>query len=56
MLINAVVSRDAIDASAARANLNAATERQKALAPVTAEYAREPWIMDLTNARLTLAG
>jgi hypothetical protein len=47
--------RDQIDTAAARADLEAATERQKQTQPQTAEYAREQSAIDFANARLTLA-
>jgi hypothetical protein len=53
---NAAVTRDNVDTAAARADLDAATERQKWLTPQTAEYAREQATIDFANARLTLAG
>ena len=56
VLVDAALSRAKIDVGAARADLDAATERQKALAPQTAEYAREQSAIDFANARLTLAG
>jgi F-type H+-transporting ATPase subunit epsilon len=55
VLVDSAQTRDKIDATAARADLDAATERQKQLAPQTAEYAREQSIVDFANARLTLA-
>jgi F0F1-type ATP synthase epsilon subunit len=56
VLVDAAVSRDKVDAGAARADLDAATERQKQTPPQSAEYAREQSIIDFANARLTLAG
>ncbi|GAC1546784.1 MAG: F0F1 ATP synthase subunit epsilon [Vulcanimicrobiaceae bacterium] len=56
VLVDAAVSRDKIDVPAARADLDAATERQKTLTPQTADYAREQSLIDFANARLTLAG
>lgn len=56
VLVDAAVSREKIDVAAARSDLDAATERQKTLAPQTAEYAREQSAIDFANARLTLAG
>ena len=56
VLVDAALQRDQIDVAAARADLEAATERQKSLAPQTAEYAREQSIVDFANARLALAG
>lgn len=55
VLVDAAIARDAIDVAAARADLESATERQKALTPQTAEYAREQSSIDFANARLTLA-
>jgi F0F1-type ATP synthase epsilon subunit len=56
VLVDAAVTRDQIDAAAARSDLDAALERQKSLAPQTAEYAREQSIVDFANARIALAG
>ncbi|GAC1565579.1 MAG: F0F1 ATP synthase subunit epsilon [Vulcanimicrobiaceae bacterium] len=56
VLVDAALTRDKIDVAAARADLEAATDRQKALAPQTADYAREQSLIDFANARLTLAG
>ena len=56
VLVDAAVQRDKVDVAAARADLEAATERQKQLTPQTAEYAREQSIVDFANARITLAG
>jgi F-type H+-transporting ATPase subunit epsilon len=56
VLVDAAIPRDKIDAGAARADLDAATERQKQTPPQSAEYAREQSIIDFANARLTLAG
>ncbi len=56
VLVDAAVTREKIDIAAARADLEAATERQKALTAQTAEYAREQSLIDFANARLTLAG
>ncbi len=56
VLVDAAVTREKIDVAAARADLEAATERQKALTPQTADYAREQSLIDFANARLTLAG
>jgi F-type H+-transporting ATPase subunit epsilon len=56
VLVDSALQRDQIDAAAARADLESATDRQKTLTPQTAEYAREQSIVDFANARLTLAG
>ncbi len=56
VLVDAALQRDQIDAAAARADLEAATDRQKQSTPQTAEYAREQSTIDFANARLRLAG
>ncbi|MDQ2908360.1 MAG: ATP synthase F1 subunit epsilon [Candidatus Eremiobacteraeota bacterium] len=56
VLVDAALQRDQIDAAAARADLEAATDRQKQSTPQTAEYAREQSTIDFANARLQLAG
>jgi F-type H+-transporting ATPase subunit epsilon len=56
ILVDAALTRDAIDLGAARADLEASTARQKELTPQTAEYAREQSIIDFANARIALAG
>jgi len=56
VLVDAALPRDRIDTAAARADLDAATERQRATQPQSAEFAREQSIIDFANARLTLAG
>jgi F-type H+-transporting ATPase subunit epsilon len=56
VLVDAALQREGIDASAARADLDAATERRKSLTPQTAEYAREQATIDFANARLALVG
>ncbi len=56
VLVDSALARDKIDLSAAKADLEAAAERQKSLTPQTAEYAREQGIIDFANARITLAG
>jgi F-type H+-transporting ATPase subunit epsilon len=56
VLVDAAMRRDDVDTAAARADLDAATERQKQLTPQTAEYAREQSTIDFANARLALAG
>ncbi len=55
VLVDAAMPRDAIDSAVARADLDAAMERQKALTPQSADYAREQSLIDFANARLTLA-
>ena len=55
VLVDSAQAADQIDRGAARADLDAALERQKQLTPQTAEYAREQSIIDFANARLTLA-
>ncbi len=54
ILVDAAMRREEIDPEKARADLEAALERQKALTPQTAEYAREAAIVDFANARLAL--
>jgi F-type H+-transporting ATPase subunit epsilon len=56
VLVDSALSREKIDIAAAKADLEAAQERQKSLAPQTAEYALEQSIVDFANARITLAG
>ncbi len=56
VLVDAALPREKIDTAAAKADLDAATERQKSLTPQTAEYAREQGIIDFANARIGLAG
>lgn len=56
VLVDAAMKRDEIDVGAARSDLEAATERQKALTAQTAEYAHEQSIIDFANARIALAG
>jgi F-type H+-transporting ATPase subunit epsilon len=56
VLVDAAQSRDQIDVAAARADLEAATARQKDLTPQAADYAREQATIDFANARITLAG
>ncbi len=56
VLVDSALQRDRIDAAAARADLEAATDRQKQTQPQSADYAREQSIIDFANARLTLAG
>ncbi len=54
VLVDAAMQRDHVDSVAARADLEAAIERQKHLTPQTAEYAREQAAIDFANARLRL--
>ncbi len=56
VLVDAALREDQIDTAAARADLDAALQRQKQLTPQTAEYAREQSVVDFANARLALAG
>jgi F-type H+-transporting ATPase subunit epsilon len=56
ILVDAALTREKIDVASARADLDAATARQKELTPQTAEYAREQSIIDFANAQLALAG
>jgi F-type H+-transporting ATPase subunit epsilon len=56
VLVDAAVTREQVDQEAARRDLQAAQERQKALTPQTPEYEREQAIVDFANAKLTLAG
>ncbi len=55
VLVDAAILRDKVDTAVARADLEAATERQKQTQPQTAEYAREQAAIDFANARITLA-
>jgi F-type H+-transporting ATPase subunit epsilon len=55
VLVDAAFTRDEIDVGAARKELEAASERQKTLAPQTPEYEREQAKIDFANARLVLA-
>lgn len=55
VLVDSAIVRDKVDVAAARADLEAATERQKQMQPQTAEHAREQATIDFANARLTLA-
>jgi F-type H+-transporting ATPase subunit epsilon len=55
VLVDEAVSRDGVDAAAARAELEAALDRLKSLRPQTAEYAREQAVVDFAQAKLTLA-
>jgi F-type H+-transporting ATPase subunit epsilon len=56
VLVDAALPKEKIDVAAARADLDAATERQKQAQPQTPEYAREQSNIDFARARLTLAG
>jgi len=55
VLVDAALQREQVDVASARADLEAATERQKQLTPQTAEHAREQSIVDFANARIALA-
>ena len=54
VLVDAAFRRADIDADAARRDLAEATEKQKNLAPQTAEYARQQAIIEFANAKLAL--
>ncbi len=56
VLVDAALPKERIDTAAARADLEAATERQKQTQPQTADFAREQSAIDFANARLTLGG
>jgi len=56
VLVDQALDRDHVDASAARAELEAALERLKTLHPQTAEYARERAAADFAVAKLSLEG
>lgn len=56
VLVDEALTAEQIDTEKAQSELQAATERQKTLAPQTTEYAREQTIIDFANARLTLTG
>lgn len=56
VLVDSALAREKIDVAAAKADLDAAQERQRSLTPQTAEFAREQSIVDFANARITLAG
>lgn len=56
VLVDAALTREAIDVAAAQADRDAATERRAQLQPQTTEYEREQAAVDYANARLTLAG
>ena len=54
VLVDAAIERGNVDVAKARADLDAATERQKQLAPQTADYARAQAEIDFANARIAL--
>ena len=54
VLVDEAFQRDDIDPEKARADLEAALERQKPLTPQTAEYDLEKSHIDFANARLAL--
>jgi F-type H+-transporting ATPase subunit epsilon len=56
VLVDAAFTRDEIDVETARIELEAAIERQKSVAPQTAEYARQQAAIDFAKARLALRG
>ncbi len=56
VLVDAALTREAIDVTGARADLEGATQRLAQLQPQTTEYAREKANVDFANARLALAG
>ena len=56
VLVDAAITREKIDVASARADLEAATERQKTMTAQTADYAREQSAIDFANARLLLSG
>ena len=56
VLVDEALSRDRVDVTAARAELEAALERLKSLQAQTAEYAREQAVVDFAQAKLALAG
>jgi F-type H+-transporting ATPase subunit epsilon len=56
VLADEALTIDQIDREKAKADLEAATARQKSLAPQTAEFAREQALVDFANAKLALAG
>ncbi len=56
VLVDSAQKKGDVDRAAAKADLDAATERQRSLTPQTADYAREQSIIDFANARLQLAG
>jgi F-type H+-transporting ATPase subunit epsilon len=56
VLVDEALRREQVDLGAAKADLEAATERQKQLTPQTPEYEREQAAIDFANARIALVG
>lgn len=56
VLVDSALEKEQIDVAAARADLEAATGRQRETAAQSAEFAREQTIIDFANARIALAG
>jgi F-type H+-transporting ATPase subunit epsilon len=56
ILVDAALGHDAVDVAQAQRDLAEATERQKSLAPYTADYEREQAIIDFANAKLRITG
>ncbi len=56
ILVDAALLREQIDPAKARLDLEAATERLKALTPQTPAYAREQAAIDFANACLAVRG
>jgi F-type H+-transporting ATPase subunit epsilon len=54
VLVDEALLREQIDPAKARLDLEAATERQKALTPQTPAYDREQAAIDFANARLAV--
>jgi len=54
VLVDQALSREQVDFDATRAELEAATARQKTLQPQTAQYALEQSAIDFANAKLAL--
>ncbi|MGH7727692.1 MAG: ATP synthase F1 subunit epsilon [Vulcanimicrobiaceae bacterium] len=54
VLVDHALTRDEIDAHDAREEREAALERQRAVAPQSAEWAREQSAIDFANAKLAL--
>jgi F-type H+-transporting ATPase subunit epsilon len=54
VLVDAAVAEHEVDLVAAREELAAATERQKAAAPQTPEFEREQAAIDFANAKIAL--
>ena len=54
VLVDEALTFDQVDATAARKDLEAATERLRGLAPQTPAYAREQTAIDFANAKLAL--